>query len=322
MERLNGISLAIMITVTALATPVFGQSGGAGGDRLQQLLDELKVQLDRAEKERLADPWFLRDLRNVVGKYDYPWRRQILFDEFSGSGPQPGPPWQVTAGEFLIDWRHGLRSVVRPAAKPQTQEQQPQQPTQKSGEGKLAKQLLGTILQQAIGPKPQGQTESQGGGQQQTTGPAQPAFAAVIAPVTISNAFAVDVQLTSRPMDGLVDGRLEFGPYQGTDESAGYRLAYIPDAPAGSASLELLRLSSTGGIATLELYPNPVNLADGQVHTLLWTRDSAGAMAVKLDGQELIRVTDRSFRDPFSGFAIVNSGGDYAIRSIKIDGTE
>jgi hypothetical protein len=45
-------------------------------------------------------------------------------------------------------------------------------------------------------------------------------------------------------------------------------------------------------------------------------------MAVILDGQELFQVTDRSFRDPFDGFAAINSGGDYAFRRITIDGTQ
>jgi hypothetical protein len=34
-----------------------------------------------------------------------------------------------------------------------------------------------------------------------------------------------------------------------------------------------------------------------------------------------MEVTDRSFRDPFDGIALVNGGGDYALRSITVDGT-
>jgi hypothetical protein len=44
-------------------------------------------------------------------------------------------------------------------------------------------------------------------------------------------------------------------------------------------------------------------------------------MVVKLDGQVLMETTDRSYRDPFDGLAVVNSGGDYAFRRVTIDGT-
>jgi hypothetical protein len=44
-------------------------------------------------------------------------------------------------------------------------------------------------------------------------------------------------------------------------------------------------------------------------------------MVVKVDGAQVMEVTDRSYRDPFDGIALVNGGGDYALRSITIDGT-
>ena len=78
--------------------------------------------------------------------------------------------------------------------------------------------------------------------------------------------------------------------------------------------------SPRGTTSTLELYDQPTNLEDGQAHTLLWTRTASGVMVVSLDGKELFRATDRSFSDPFDGFAVVNSGGDYALKSITIDG--
>ena len=44
-------------------------------------------------------------------------------------------------------------------------------------------------------------------------------------------------------------------------------------------------------------------------------------MVIKIDGAQVMEVTDRGFRDPFDGIAVVNGGGDYALRSITIDGT-
>ncbi len=292
------IALCALVVATASApAPATAQETG---DPIQGLVNELRGELDRAEQERLIDPWFLRDLRKLLDRYDWPWQNRLLSDDFSGRGPGPDAPWQVTAGEFLIDWRYGLRSVITPP--PQAQTQSGQDPAQT---------LIGALLQQAL-------TGQQGS--QQTATTAEPTFAAMIAPVPISNAFAIEIELSSRSVSGS-QGRFEFGPYQGSAANAGYRLAYTPGAPAGSPSLVLLRVSSRGTVSTLEFHDQPLNLQDGQGHTLTWTRDHGGNMTVHLDGQQLIQVTDRGFRDPFDGLAVVNSGGDYALRRVVIDGT-
>jgi hypothetical protein len=282
------------------------QQVAQAGDSDKALIDELRTLIERGEKERLADPWYLKDLRALVDRYDWPWRVRILSEDFSARGPQPPAPWQVTAGEYLIDWRHGLRSVIEPPPQAQTGTTGQKQSTEEA-----VGALIGTILQQSLGGQQTGTA----------TQPANPGYAAVKAPVAISNAFAIELELNARALPGLVDGRFEFGPYQGAQASAGYRLAYTSNPSQGTPGWELLRLSSRG-TSTLELHDQPLKLEDQQGHTLVWTRDTAGAMAVSLDGQELFQVTDRSFRDPFDGFALINSGGDYALRRITIDGTQ
>ncbi len=304
---------ALLLAIVLAPAPSLAQGGEQ--DELSGLIDELRLLLDRGERERLADPWYLRDLRALVDRYDWPWRKRLLSDDFSSRGPQPAEPWQVTAGEFLIDWRHGLRSLVRPAAPQQTGSQGGQQGGQVSSED-AAKALIGSILQQALGG--QGQQQQQGQGQ----APQDPGFAAVVAPIRISNAFAIKVALSERPVDQLSLGRLELGPYQGQAAQAGYRLIYSPIAPPGTPSLELIRVSSRGTSATLELTDAKLGLGDGAVHELLWTRDRGGKMVVALDGKTLFSVVDRGFRDPFDGFSVVNAGGDYALRQVVIDGTQ
>jgi hypothetical protein len=286
---------ALGVAAASVPAPATAQESA---DPVQGLVNELRGELDRAEQERLIDPWFLRDLRKLLDRYDWPWQNRLLSDDFSGRGPGPDAPWQVTAGEFLIDWRYGLRSVIEPPRQAQT-----------SAEQDPTKALIGTLLQQAL--------TGQQGSQQAA---AEPTFAAMIAPVPISNAFAMEVELSSRAV-AESQGRFELGPYQGETANAGYRLAYTPGAPAGSPSLELLRVSPRGTVSTLEFHDQPLNLEDGQPHTLTWTRDRAGAMSVHLDGQQLIQATDRGFRETFEGLAVVNSGGDYALRRIVVDGT-
>jgi hypothetical protein len=114
------------------------------------------------------------------------------------------------------------------------------------------------------------------------------------------------------------EGRLELGPYLGGDRGAGYRLAYSPGA---EGKLELLGLNYTRS-SVIEIYNKPLNLSDGRQHTLLWTRDTNGEMAVSVDGNELFRVTDKRFPDAFGGFTLVNRGGDYGIRQITITGAK
>ena len=286
------------------AMPASAQDLG-GGDKLQALIEELKTQLERGEKERLIDPWYLRDLRKTLRRYEYPWGKRLFSDDFSGRGPQPDPPWQVTAGEFLIDWRYGLRSVVEQAA-PQAQQSQQ---TQQSDKDQM-KQLFGQMLNQAL----------TGQQQQQPAAPQGPGFAAAIAPVAITNAFALRIEMTAR-RTGDPEPRFEFGPFQGEGATAGYRLAYTPGAPKGSASLELIGLSTRGTVSLIELYDKPLDLEDGKPHVIEWTRNGRGRMVVRVDGTEVIDVVDRRFRDAFNGFVLVNSGGDYALRSITIDGT-
>jgi hypothetical protein len=310
MTLLRAPGIFLVALVLSVAAPAAAESPGQGApDKLQALIEELKRELDRGEKERLIDPWYLRDLRAVLGRYEWPWARNLFSDDFTGRGPQPGPPWKVTAGEWLIDWRFGLRSVIR--AQPQAA---PQPERDKSSDKDVVKQLFGQILKQNLEGDRAGQPE-------QAPASTAPGYAAAIAPVAITNAFALRLEITSRAVERPPDGRFEFGPYQGDNAAAGYRLVYTPQARAGAPTLELLSLSSRGTVSTVEVYTKPINLEDGQVHVFEWTRDGAGRMAVRLDGTEVMNVTDRRFRDPFQGLALVNSGGDYAVRSLKVDGT-
>lgn len=310
-------ALAAVAWLSTTATPAAAQSQGLGETgRLQALIDELKSQLDRGERERLIDPWYLRDLRGIIGRYDWPWAKLVFSDDFSGKGPQPEPPWKVTAGEFLIDWRYGLRSVVKPAVA----QAETAPPAKQPAKREAVQQLFGQILQQAIKGKEDKPASEQPAPETAQPAPA-PSFAAAMAPVPIGSAFALRVELTSRPAEGVARQRFEFGPYQGEAASAGYRLAYAPAAAAGAPSLELLALSARGTASTVEIYDQPLALQDGQPHVVEWTRDAAGAMVVTVDGARVMAVSDRSFRDPFDGFALVNGGGDYALRSLTIHAT-
>jgi hypothetical protein len=302
-----GLGLAAL-TATIPAAPALAQTEVSADTQLKDLIGELQTQLERGEKERLIDPWFLRDLRQAIDRYDNPWDTVIFEDSFSTRGSRPAPPWQVVSGEMLIDWRYGMRSVVEPVAveQPETQEQ-PEEPDDPLG------QIFGALLKKATGTQQQTQSQPTLDLGTETT----PAVAIVAKPV--SNAFSIRAELTTRSLDGLDAPRFEMGPYQGQDATAGYRLAVLPGS---RPSLELTSTSSRGTVSTVDLYDEGLSLEDGKAHVIVWTRTADGRMAVSVDGTEAINVSDRRFTGGFDGFSVANQGGDFALRSIRIEGTD
>lgn len=283
-------------------------SGGSSDDQMQSLVDALNKELDRGEKERLLDPWFLRDLRGIISQYDWPWGKPILSDSFDSNGPQPEAPWQVTAGEFLIDWRHGLRSIVNKGSAASAA-------SSSGGSGSNnddpAKQLLGALLQGALGGT---QPSTKSAPTQSNT-----QFSAVQATISIPNAFAIDMEVTQRELvSGKEDG-FEFGPYQGANAAIGYRLTYVAGTGGRPGDLNLLRLSSRG-VTTVETSNRPITFLGASPSRIVWTRDGQGRMQVQVDDAIVIDTIDRSFKDPFDGFAVLNRGGDIALRQITISG--
>ncbi len=270
-------------------------SVSADRERLQGFVDRLNALIDEGEKARAADPRFLRDLRGLARGYDRPWRKLVLADDFHDGDFTAGPAWTVTAGRYWVEGGWGLRSKVDPAA---TQPQQRQQGKLSGRDTALA--ILGTILGQAAG---QGE-----GGEPAATA----AAAAIHTGARITNAFAIEIELSS----WLGQGRLEFGPYQGAQRGSGYRLAYTP-----GGALELLRVSPWGS-SVIERVAGPVTLEDKQAHRIDWTRRPDGKMAVSLDGKPLFTAVDRGVTDPFDGFLMVNRGGDYILRRLAVYGTE
>ena len=257
------------------------------GERLREFIGRLKGLIDEAESARAANPRFLRDLRDLATGYDRPWRKSALFDDFRDGDYTAKPAWTVTGGRFGIarDW--GLRSTVQavPARRNLTGEQ-------------AVLSILGQILDKS--QRKRGAAGDTGGA------------AAIHTAAAITNAFSIQVELSSwKP-----DGRLEFGPYQGAASGAGYSLSYRPGQP-----LELLSVSARGA-RVIDRSQAPVTLEDKRLHRIEWTRRTDGRMAVSVDGTEVLNTQDRGFGGAFDGFRLVNRGGDFILRSVSIKGTE
>ncbi len=277
-------------------------------DRLQGFIDKLNKMIDDAEKARAADPNFLRDLRDLTGNFDRPWRNQVLSDTFVDGDYTKNPGWTVSAGKYWVERGWGLRSAVKSGtANTGSSAAAPSEP--KASPEQQAAKLFGALLNQALGGRNQGgQTANQGGGQ-------TPAAAAIIhVPAAVSNGFALEMDMSSWSAEGQLQVAVYQGQFRG-EQSPGYRLSYRP-----GGAVEVIRVSSRG-TSIVERAAKATPLEDKKIHRLLWERYPDGRMSVSINGNEVLKTSDRGFRDSFTGLALINGGGDYIVKSITVSGT-
>lgn len=271
-------------------------------DRIQQLLERLRSLVDEADKARAADRRFLRDLRDLIRAYDWPWRVELLSEDFTDARVAATPEWRITAGEFKVEWGLGLHSVVHQAAR----DAKPPEKKSADKEQDLAAALLGALLDQAA--------NRQGKGNAAAKQPERIDHAQVEVRTRVTNSFAIDLELSTREPQG----RVELGVFQRQPEGPGYTLALSPGA---RPSVELLR-SGRRGVSVVDAYTEAFSMRRDEPVAIQWTRDANGEMVVSLDGKEVLRSFDRGLRDPFDGFSVTNRGGDFALRELTISGTK
>ena len=292
------IALAIFLTVA----PVFfvqaqTDPGPVGGGQTQELVDQLKELIRGAEQDRRSNPAITKQLRDLVRRYDWPWRVSLLYDDFRDGDYNYDPRWLVKHGEFRVVRGAGLRSYFDPSASGvyRTSDRRSDGP---------ALELLGDLL---------GARERAVGGTQRSSQPE----AEIFTRVGITKAFALKLQLNIK---NYVDrkSRLEFGPFQGEDGNSGYRLAFESGT---TPSLSLLRFGPNRS-AVIEMVDQGIVVDDGVPHTLEWRRNNDGEMVVLLDKKEVMRTVDRALDDPFDGFAVINKGGEFELKQVSILGTQ
>lgn len=218
---------------------------------------------------------------------NWQWRRLLLHDAFRDGDYTRDPTWTVAAGRFSAESGTGLRTVYE-ARRPLAEARQQDLPTV----------ILEAILGEINSSRDKGVPAD------------SPDLAEIYAVQTISNAFAIQLELTVRE----ASGPLLFGPYQGSDRSSGYHLVYTPDVERG---LHLVRLTGSGS-SIIKSVDQQFSL--NRQYAIQWTRDTSGTMIVSLDGNEVFRVNDRNFTDPFDGLTLINKGGDYTVREVTIHG--
>jgi hypothetical protein len=293
------IALAIFLTVA----PVFlvqaqMDPGPGGGGQTQELVDQLKELIRGAEQDRRSNPSMTKQLRDLVRRYDWPWKVSLLYDDFRDGDYTYDPRWIVKHGEFRVVRGAGLRSYFDPSASGmyRTSDRRSDSP---------ALEILGGLL---LGGRERAVGEIQSGSKSE---------AEIFTRVGITKAFALKLQLNIK---NYVDRntRLEFGPFQDDERNSGYRLAY---ESGRTPSLSLLRFESNRS-AVIEMVDQGIVLEDGNLHTIEWRRGNDGEMVVLLDNKEVMRTIDRAYDDPFDGFAVINNGGEFELKQVSIFGTQ
>jgi hypothetical protein len=293
--------VALMMFLTLAPVPHLKaqtDQGPGGGARTQDLVDQLKELIRTAEQDRRSNPATTKQLRDLVRRYDWPWRVSLIYDDFRDGEYTYNPRWIVNNGEFWVARGGGLRSNFDPpaSAKYRASDRRTDSP---------ALELLGELL---LGGREREGAVTQIGTKSE---------AEIFTRASISNPFAAKLQLTLRSYADR-NTRLEFGPFMGDDRSSGYRLAY---ESGRTPSLSLLRFGPNRS-SVIEMVDQGIALEDGNPHTVEWRRGTDGEMIVLVDDREIIRTVDRAYDEPFDGFTVVNKGGEFEIKQISVFGTQ
>lgn len=292
------VAVLLVLPATVRAQP---ERAAPDDMRTLQLVDQLKEIIQQAERGRGTDRATLSSLKDLVNRYDWPWRVRLLSDDFSDGNFTANPAWSVYRGDFRVVRGLGLVSTsnVETVSSPA-----PGDTGTGSGSPSVIEGILGGILKGVLERGPSTQFRS------------SVVTSEISTPVGIGNAFAVRVRMASRERNPA-GSRIEFGPYRGGEREWGYRLAFNP---AQRPAWELVR-ALPGRSAIVEKSDNVAGAGDGRAHNIEWRRDRDGNMQVLVDGAELFRALDRS-NDLFDGFTIVNSGGEYNFERIEVFGAD
>ncbi|NKB49504.1 MAG: hypothetical protein GKS02_09085 [Alphaproteobacteria bacterium] len=309
--RASLAGMAIGALVSLHGGPVLAQSSNYSSDyrnsgtaqaqtgtsQAQGLVDELNKLIDEAAAARAADPNFLRDLRDLARRFDWPWRNRVLFDDFADGNVTAGPAWTVGGAPVTVDRLDGMRTRISTAAPQATTQRQPS-----NDSGDVAVQILGQLLRQGSSSEPQKAPE-----------PERPKETIMATSAGTANQFALQADIV---FADAVNGYIELGVIQGND-GLGYRIGIRPGTR--DAAVELLRIGSRGSSVINSALVASATWAPQQTRqpkTVLLTRDDAGDMNVSINGAVVLSANDRGFRDRFDGFILRNGGGDYVVKSI------
>jgi len=292
---------ALLITSLMLNSPQVT----AAKDQDSALLDELRTLVQKSREQQAADRWLQRALDDLVAKYDWPWQRELMYEDFSDGDYTRNPAWQVVQGDFQVIQGQGLASSIKPHEQQKKDEPAPS----KSPEDSLGSLVLGALLDKALDTDKTDKKKPSTPSHTDTyTGPNQ-----IRVKANVTNAFAITLALRTSPDN---PSQFDIALLQSEKGLYGYRLR-IDTNSSGLVELERIR---NGRGAIVDSQKLPMNINNGRLHDLTWRQDQDGTATVLLDDKPIIEVRDRAFRDNYPWLQIEHQAGELTIRSVRVDG--
>ncbi len=297
----------IIVAVFLAAGPLLCQAGE--NPELQGLVDELRTLAEKSRNERAADRWLQQALEDLVSKYDWPWRSELLIDEFSDGNFTADPAWTVLSGKFWVDASLGLRSSVRP--KPQSRRSESNRERSRDSSKDVGRAIFGQLLDQAFKDDEPEESGSRPERDVSQEGPAR-----IRLDTRITHAFSLELDFSVHHEPG-VEGHFEVALLQEEAGDYGYVLA-VRTGEQGMMDLYRLRRGQRELVNSSTLKGDT---AIGKRHELVWRQANNGQVEVCMNGEESMNLQDRAFRDPYTCLEFVNQNGEIGVSRVRILGT-
>lgn len=266
-------------------------------DRLENMINDLERIIDEGTKSRAAHPGFLQDLNMIIEQYRTPQKKIYFADDFADNNYSENPAWQVSKGSFTIDSFGGLYSSIA-VRKPSVETKDEPEP-----EGDRNLRILFGVLNELTKDQNDTQENEESGD----------SLAVIISKSSIPNSFTMEYTFRSNANWGSTS----IGVIQGDDPFSGYHIVYQA-SPAENRPMQLIKYRNGKPYTIDEVYENSPNLDDGTDHTARLSRSQNGDMIIIIDNIEIMRSSDLSYRDDFTGIVILNNGGSYSYDNIEI----
>ena len=100
-----GMLLLAISSVRAEDIPYAPWQGQVQTGTMPELIKNLRTLIDKAERDKAANPLFLKDLRTLADQYGGPvagWPVRLLYDDFQDGQYTSNPAWTVMAGQWQV----------------------------------------------------------------------------------------------------------------------------------------------------------------------------------------------------------------------------